>query len=268
MKPRTPEAERLEADYLARIRTALGEKGDEICRSVREHIEEAVSEFKGEEVTLVQMAQVIERLGPPEAYRESATGRAAGDPQAAVRLLDKLWVASLIKTIGLYIPIIDFYFCSLIGNVMMASVLKGELSPELRSVRRYAWVTAGLIVVAAPAALLSLYQPLAGLLMLPVGIGLTVVPLMLYWNLIAAVASMAPTIAPSLLGARRTYVGINIVLFALALVAGVVIAVVEQNPNSKNALTAAVGLALLPLGWILGTIFVLKPISRARQALS
>src|SRR5688572_27461273 len=278
MKPRTPEAERLESDYLARIRAALGESGHaaEICRSVREHIEEAVAEFKGLEVTLVQMAQVIERLGPPEAYRESAPSPSvprAVDADASVRLLDKLWLAALIKTVGLYIPVIDFYFCGIVGNVMMAVFLRGERSPELTSVRRCNWIVALLMIATVPVAIAGLHEPLAGLLQLPVGVGLFVFALIAYWKLIGAIASMvrsagAADLALSLLNSRRTYVALNIVFFAVSVVIGVVIAAVNRNPREQNFAVMVVGLALLPVGWILGYHFLMKPIGRARRALA
>lgn len=276
MKPRSAEAERLEADYLARVRATLGESVEaaEIYESVREHIEAAVAEFKDPEVSLVQMAGVIERLGRPESFRESAPAKPrTGDSEAAVRLLDKLWVASLIKTVGLYVPIIDFYFCHLIGSIMMVHVLQGDLPPELRSARRLALVTSILTVVVVPAAVLGLYQPLAGILEVPLGIALFVVPLLLYWNLIGGIASLLRAsgvvgVATSLLDSRRTYVAIQIVLFAVSLIAGVVVAVANPDRKSQQLAVAAIGLALLPLGWILGALFILKPISRARRALA
>ena len=275
MKPRSAEAERLEADYLARVRATLGESADaaEICRSVREHIEEAVSEFKDPEVSLVQMARVIERLGPPESFRESPATPRTGNSEASTRLLDKLWVAFLIKTIGLYVPIIDFYFCQLIGSIMIVHVLRGDLPPELRSARRLSFMTALLTVAVVPAALLTLYQPLAGILQVPLGIGLFVVPLMMYWNLIGGIASLLRTsgasgVAASILDSRRTYVAIQIILFAASLIAGIVIAVANPDRKSQQLVIAGIGLALLPIGWILGTFFILKPISRARRALA
>ncbi len=74
MKPRNTEAARLQADYLARVKTALagGETSevDEIIQSVREHIEEELSQIAEEQISLVPMANVIERLGPPETYAQ------------------------------------------------------------------------------------------------------------------------------------------------------------------------------------------------------
>lgn len=72
MRPRNREAGRLEEDYLARLRASLAGRDPgqaaEILQSVREHIDEAVAEYGSGEVTLVQMANVLERLGPPEAW--------------------------------------------------------------------------------------------------------------------------------------------------------------------------------------------------------
>jgi len=79
MKPRTAEAARLEADYLARVKVAIAGREaseiDEIIGSLREHIEEELSETDDDRVGLVQMANVLEQLGPPEAYgqEEGAT---------------------------------------------------------------------------------------------------------------------------------------------------------------------------------------------------
>lgn len=74
MKTRTSEAGRLEQEYLQRVREALvrWDAGDidEVIDSVRDHIEEELAGFAGAEVTLVQMASVLERLGPPRAYAE------------------------------------------------------------------------------------------------------------------------------------------------------------------------------------------------------
>jgi uncharacterized membrane protein len=92
MKPRNTEAARLEFDYVRRIGDALTGQDkseiDEVIQSVKEHIEEELSEASGEEVSLVQMANVLERLGPPEDYvwGNSATDEdAVHDPNAEVQ---------------------------------------------------------------------------------------------------------------------------------------------------------------------------------------
>jgi hypothetical protein len=85
MKPRTAEAARLEADYLARVKAAIAGREaseiDEIIGSLREHIEEELSDTDDDRVSLVQMANVLEELGPPESYGEEdgAVSRAKKD---------------------------------------------------------------------------------------------------------------------------------------------------------------------------------------------
>src|SRR5690349_17617133 len=80
MKARAPEAARLEADYLARVRTALAgrsaEEIAEVVESIQMHIDESTTDAgaTGMEITLTQMAQVVEQLGPPDAYRDPDAG--------------------------------------------------------------------------------------------------------------------------------------------------------------------------------------------------
>lgn len=72
MRIRNPQAARLEQDYLSRVRAALAGSSpseiEEVILSVQEHIEEELSQKPPGDVTLVQMADVLERLGPPEEY--------------------------------------------------------------------------------------------------------------------------------------------------------------------------------------------------------
>jgi hypothetical protein len=74
MKPRNAEAARLEADYLAHVKAATAGREpsevDEILESLRELIGEELSEVAGDQITLVQMANVLEQLGPPEDYAQ------------------------------------------------------------------------------------------------------------------------------------------------------------------------------------------------------
>jgi hypothetical protein len=84
MRPRNAEAARLQADYIARLRAALAgrETGEitEIVQSVQEHIEEALGESGEGEVTLVEMANVLERLGSPEDYASELPEPAPREP--------------------------------------------------------------------------------------------------------------------------------------------------------------------------------------------
>ncbi len=76
MKRKNHEAQKLELDYLSRLREALtgipDKDVDEIIQEVHRHIEDAVSELPEEEVTLSQMAGVLEILGPPESFAEKS----------------------------------------------------------------------------------------------------------------------------------------------------------------------------------------------------
>ena len=87
MKPRSSEAGRLETDYLDRVRSELRGREpaeiDEILESLREHIEEEFSELTDDEVSLVRMADVLERLGSPDSYREEPEHTAPPPPPPA-----------------------------------------------------------------------------------------------------------------------------------------------------------------------------------------
>ena len=74
MKHKNPEAQRLEVDYLSRLREALTGIPDrdieEIIQEVHRHIEDAIAELPDETVTLSKMAGILEILGPPESFAE------------------------------------------------------------------------------------------------------------------------------------------------------------------------------------------------------
>jgi len=106
MKARTPEAARLEADYLARVKAAIAGREpseiDEIIGSLRDHIEEELSEADDDRVSLVQMANVLEQLGPPEAYSQEEgtapkTAPVSGSQrEAGGQRLSKLAIAAML----------------------------------------------------------------------------------------------------------------------------------------------------------------------------
>lgn len=90
MKTRNAEAQRLEGQYLAQLRVALAAHSNseaaEILQGVRDHIDEALEETAGDEVTAVQMGNVLERLGPPEAFaQEDDSSERAGPATAAAQ---------------------------------------------------------------------------------------------------------------------------------------------------------------------------------------
>ena len=74
MKPRNPEARRLQADYLTRLKSALeggdASQIDEIVESVREHISEALAETAGLPFPAIVAHRAVEdeRLSVQERY--------------------------------------------------------------------------------------------------------------------------------------------------------------------------------------------------------
>jgi hypothetical protein len=98
MKQRTAEAARLEADYFDRVRRALAGRGaseiEEIVQSLREHIEEELSGEGDSEITLTRVANVLEQLGPPEAYSQEGETLPRNAMQTPVKSQDQ----QLLKT--------------------------------------------------------------------------------------------------------------------------------------------------------------------------
>lgn len=116
MRPRNREAARLEADYLERVHAALAGRDpsevDEVVASVRDHIEEELSEGgKIGEVSLVDMANVLEHLGPPAAYRspeesEATPAPAPGPPRMSRKAVAAaLWLPVVMAVDGLILLI-------------------------------------------------------------------------------------------------------------------------------------------------------------------
>ena len=301
MKPRNAEGHRLEADYLARLRAALAGRDpsetSEIVESVRDHIEEALAETAGDEVTLVQMAAVLERLGPPESFAdeessavpqreaapavpESPQAQATLAPppsseelSAAADLLDKVWIGYLVIVIGLFIPVVDFFFCSLIGYVILAVSLlrhRGLESKCFGSAGKMAVVGAILIVLLVPLNLLGLVAPLLGIVSLPVTVGMVVCFVAVYWLVLQGAASVVQAAGQARLAARIRNMRIYYILYlAFMVVVGLVIGIVAVAGGVKHAAVELwwLGYALLPLGWLAGWLLELRPLGWARRAL-
>lgn len=107
MKRKNSEAARLETDYCNRVRSALHQRDateiEEILQSVREHIEAECAEDAAEEIGAIQMKNVLEGLGPPEAYGVGDGVRATAGPalptvatQLAAPAVSKLAIASVL----------------------------------------------------------------------------------------------------------------------------------------------------------------------------
>lgn len=169
MRFRDPEAARIEDDYFLRLGKALSrlpaEQRNEILQNVREHVQLALG--AGGVVTLVEMAQVLQQLGSPEAMAAEATGGsaqpAAGPahegnappidleyahpaagltpdqyPQAAF-ILRRLWIATIISSTGVFVPVTGPEIAGLIGSATIAATVlayRGGVERPLRTVGR------------------------------------------------------------------------------------------------------------------------------------
>ncbi len=300
------EATRLQADYIDRLGRALADRnrGDvaEIVQSVQEHIDDALVEYGDGEVTLVQMAQVLERVGSPESYaREDEATRpprpapapppplpsaepAARRPESPpppsyeeretfAAMLDKVWWAYLVSIIGLYVPLIDVYVCDIIGYGILAYVLASYAGPgchALGGAGKFALVTTVLLLITAPIATASFFAPIVGGLGILVALSVLVVSLVVYWKVFGGTAAFMRRngyshIAHSILTARAIYVFLTTGAFILAIAVGVVI--VTNMRIKHGAQLWWVEYAMLPISWLTGWLLVLRPISKARNAL-
>jgi hypothetical protein len=304
MKRRQTEADRLELDYLSRVETALAGQPDArgIVEDLRDHIEEAAAEMPGDEVSLVQMAQILERLGTPESVAPSrarpspvdaaplppsnaptvagtGVGRSTAprvDSDETVRFLDRLWIAYLIGVLGLYIPIIDLHFCELVSLALIAFTFGTWLRerPEsYRGIRTLSWWCFGLYIVMCPLGILGLATPLASLFNMPVAIGSLVIGLVIYWKVMTGTAELvrdggSPSVSGKILRTRQIYIIINAFIFFASIVTGVIIGLAGASRSDLIMANLIIPLIVLPIGWVVGYFFVLRPIRDARDALS
>ena len=177
---RSPEAARLEADYLARAGAALRGHADAagILDGLREHIDAAVAEQPGP-VGLARMAEILERLGPPQAVAPSPPASSAvepgamtarpGDGAADAAYLDRLWLALLFGVVAIYIPVIDFFVFEIVSLVLLALACRAA-PPRIAGFRRsepLAWCALIICVMITPLTLVNMKAPLAGLVLLP-----------------------------------------------------------------------------------------------------
>lgn len=293
----------MERDYLARVEAVLAGHPDAagIVESLREHIEEAATELSDDEISLVQMAQILERLGSPETVRPPRNAPPTIEPESSVdaapepvvipesdrpaaprsdfdvvaRFLDRLWIAYFIGILGLFVPIIDLHFCELISLAMLALAFGawGRARPvSYRGVGALAWSCFALYFALFPLGLIHLATPLISFVALPVSIGAFALCLMLYWKVMTGTAELlrdagASFLSEWILRIRQTYLFINAAIFLASILISVAIVFAFGN-NRKDILRVELfTLFLLPIGWALGYFYVLRPIGRARDAL-
>jgi hypothetical protein len=299
VRERNSEAARLERDYLERLRAALAGRepgeAEEIVGAVREHVEEALAEDAEGEVTLVRMANVLERLGPPEAWAGEGSPTPAAEPapagqppaaaapaaspafpaaerQEAATLLDKVWWAYFVSVLGLFVPLIDLHFCDIIGYAMLGYLLgrvPRDRSGELRGAGTLSLVAVVLLVLMVPFSALSLLHSAFAIPGLPILLGLFVCQLIVYWKVLEGAALLVQRAGrDGLAGEIRSVRVIYIVLCCALLVVGLVAGVALVAAGVKHAAEIWwLGFLTLPLGWLFGWLFVLRPLGWARDAL-
>jgi len=132
------------------------------------------------------------------------------------------------------------------------------------------WAGAVLMLLSVPARILELVHPGFGLLVLPVVIGYTACALVAYWKVMTGTASFMrgagdEAVAGDVLSARNIYMILYFCLLVVGLCAGV-LAVFAFKVKSAVEIWW-VGLLCLPLHWLFGWLFVLRPLGQARDAL-
>ena len=290
-KPRSSEAERLESDYLERLHEVLrplpATEAAEIEENVTGHIYEALAELDTEEVGLSHMAAVLEELGPPDAMiaeisegdpaaspfselpkaspetMETIQGSPSSPPPPPVEgteFLDRLFAGYLIVTIGLFIPLIEVYFCSIIGYAVILWNLPKAPVPEIARAKPWALIAIFSALAMCPAALLTLAEQGFGILFLPIGLAWAVSDIALLWIIFGGLANWAEgkgmaAMAGGLRNRRIYYIVAYLFLVLLAIPVGIAI-----SGSGRSLASSLAGYALLPISWIINWFLILKPI--------
>jgi hypothetical protein len=275
VKPRSSQAAQLEQDYLRRVDAALASRPPderaETLQNLRAHIDEAIGAGDAP-ATLTEMAQVIERLGAPESF-SSATPPAvlpyaqpASVPrQEAATLLGRVWLGELIQISGLWVPVISFYFCQVVGAIIVGRALTGpgaSFSPTLRTVGRlsYGVAAASLGITATLIAAVAVRE--LAMLSLPLLLVEFVCGIVGSWLFMTMLAEWMQGIGRDDLY-RLVRIRRNVSIFVvgpLLLLTGMILAAALRD-------TLAAGIALLPFHWLLGWYLILRPITLSRRAL-
>jgi hypothetical protein len=252
-----------------------------------------------------QMAQILERLGPPEAVAAQAGAPAPGsapagaappigfpdavsraanaaedavrpprDLGAEARFLDRVWIACFVGVLGLYVPIVDLFLCNMVSMVLLASAFGSSARsfPEAyRGIRTLAWWSFALIALLFPVGLLSLVAPSVSILGMMIGIGDLVLSLLVYWKLMTGTADWVQhveggALSEWILTVRQYYLIANIGLLLVAILVGVLLGV-SLHPKVRIVTDLIMPIFILPLGWGIGYFYLPRPIARARDAL-
>lgn len=194
-------------------------------------------------------------------------------------LLDRVWIAYLISIVGIFIPIIDLSVCSILGGILLAMVLL-RLPQEQRELRLAGVLTVVeviMLVLLSGVTLLSLFSPLFSILGIPIALALAACSLIAYWKIMGKTGSTLaaagyPDVSRSIYSARIGYIVYTIAVLLLAIVIGVIVGVVvgtqfRGNASAQHWAGSGVACILLPVHWLFGWLFILRPIGWARAAL-
>ena len=302
MTSRSIEANRLQEDYLDRLHRVLRhlpvDQATEIELNVADHIARSLAD-ETEEISLTRMAQVLEELGPPEDMVEDDSFRStngsplpppppsssppSGANSADVPQLDRTVVEELLGKVvasyviiiaGLYIPVIDFMFCVIIGYFLLGKLLAKGNSREaalLRPIADWARITALISLIASILGVGIQFSPFVAFLALPVSLAMFGFSLVTDWKVLGTSAIIADRIGASALAqscrrAQILWLVCYLGLLGLGTILGVVMGLAGQTkvPLGVHMLMM---LIVLPISWLLGGLILIRPIWMVRSAL-
>ncbi|MCX5776811.1 MAG: hypothetical protein NTX32_04180 [Candidatus Firestonebacteria bacterium] len=284
MKPRVPEAERLEENYLQRLKNTLANRdtvlANEIMQGIRDHIEEAVNESLNEEISSAQMANILEKLGAPETYINdySASGSGAQadvkkeDPGIYSEIFNKLWIACFIGVLGLYVPVINIYFCTIIYLVLIILIFRTYSSnnkERTKSIIKLSIVQIILLTIYSITSILGLH-----FINIFLDTVVFVITMTINWKIFGEMSAALRILknqsgAEYVEGARIKYIIFSIIAYMGFIFVGVLLAYSGQFYGRHDIVKFALfePLITLPIGWLIGWLFLLRPISRAKQSI-
>jgi len=292
MKPRVAEAQRLEDGYMLRLKSSLAEKdsalANEIIQNIREHIEEAVNESSENEISAVKMTEILERLGSPESYINEFSGLPSEkqsnakdakilteDQEKYSGFLSKLWVAYLIGTIGLYIPIIELHFCSIIYLALIIGIfvkLKMSQTELSNSIIGLSIIQLVLLVLAFAISTAGIYFPFIEVINTPVGIAIAVIALVIDWKVLGFVSEILKKtgkneVAKQIEVSRKRYVIASCIFYVVALMVAIPFEMAFRTRQPLIMDLIIYPLLNLPATWLICWLFLLRPISTAKQSI-
>lgn len=207
--------------------------------------------------------------GPEAEPEESPTLQAAEQEKdrGFLELLDRIFAGYVIYTIGLYIPVIDFFLCSIIAYSVILWNIRRSRFPGFAKGTSWAIIALIAAITICPAKILGLVVPPLMLLTGLIAITLWVAEIALFWNLFSAMADGIeerglPRLAGKARACRIYYIIANFLLLVAAIPVAMVVAE-EKNPADQ----ALLGLMILPLGWIFGWFVILRPLRAIRRGL-